>query len=158
MAVIEVVAEGDVAAPAATVYGWLADYAGVHPRFLPEAFSGYQVNEGGTGAGTVVSFSVTVGGRSRQYRMEVSEPEPGRVLRETDTGSTLVTDFTVAEQGTGSRVRIATTWQGAGGVGGFFERRFAPVALKRLYVDELGRIAAYARDERAPGSAGDIPA
>lgn len=145
MGVIEVVAEGDVAAPPATVYQWLADYGGVHPRLLPEAFSGYQVDEGGTGAGTVVSFTVTVGGRSRQYRMQVSEPEPGRVLRETDSGSSLVTDFTVSPQGAGSRVRISTTWQGSGGIGGFFERRFAPGALRRLYADELGRIAAYAR-------------
>lgn len=149
MGTIEVSAERSVATTADAVYGWLADYADHHHRFLPGAFSGYSVEAGGVGAGTVVSFSITAGGRTRSYRMAVSEPEPGRVLEESDTGSSLVTTFTVTPDGAdgeSSTVRIASRWEGAGGIGGFFERRFAPKVLRRLYVEELDRIDAYARN------------
>jgi Polyketide cyclase / dehydrase and lipid transport len=149
MGTIEVSAERPVAASADAVYGWLADYVDHHQRFLPAAFSGYSVESGGVGAGTIVSFSVTAGGRTRPYRMTVSEPEPGRVLKETDGGSSLVTTFTVTPVGEASTVRIITTWQGAGGIGGFFERRFAPKVLERLYVEEIERIDAYARNPGA---------
>jgi len=135
-----------VGAPPDTVYGLIADYRAHHPRFLPPAFSGFEVEEGGVGAGTVIRFTLNAGGRSRAYRMRVEEPEPGRVLRESDTASSLATTFTVTPEGTGSsRVRIETSWAGAGGVGGFFERLFAPAALRRIYDDELARLDRYAR-------------
>jgi hypothetical protein len=118
-----------------------------HPRFLPPAFSDFQVESGGVGAGTITRFKVTAGGRSREYRMTVAEPEPGRVLTESDTGSSLVTRTTVTPQGNASRVEISTTWQGAGGIGGFFERIFAPRALRSIYEDELRRLDAYAREQ-----------
>jgi hypothetical protein len=120
-----------------------------HPKFLPPAFSNFTVVEGGGGAGTVTTVNVTAGGRTRSYRMRVSEPEPGRVLQESDENSSLVTTFTVDPAGDGqqSKVRISTTWQGAGGIGGFFERTFAPRAMRRLYDDELRRLDAYAREQ-----------
>src|ERR1700761_5200916 len=119
MGTIEVSAERPVAASSDTVYGWLADYVDHHHRFLPAAFSDYKVESGGTGTGTMVSFTVTAGGRTRPYTMLVSEPEPGRVLVETDQGSSLVTTFTVTPTGETSNVCIASSWQGAGGIGGF---------------------------------------
>ncbi len=69
-------------APADTVYRYLADMRGHHPRFLPPAFSDFQVESGGVGAGTVTRRKLTAGGRTRECRMEVAEPEPGRVLTE----------------------------------------------------------------------------
>lgn len=145
MGTVAVSAERAVGVPAGTAYTCLSDYHQHHHRFLPPAFSNFTVEEGGTGAGTVVRFTVTAGGRVRDYRMAVDEPEPGRVLRETDTGSTMVTTFTVTPEGAGSRVRIDTSWAGAGGVGGIFERLFAPRVLRGIYVDELDRFDAYAR-------------
>jgi uncharacterized protein YndB with AHSA1/START domain len=145
MAKINVSAERAIGAPAETVYGYLADMSEHHPKFLPPAFSDFQVETGGVGAGTVTRFKVTAGGRTREYRMEVSEPEPGRVLQESDTGSSLVTKFTVTPEGDSSRVRIETTWDGAGGIGGFFERTFAPRVMRGIYDDELSRLDAYAR-------------
>jgi hypothetical protein len=65
------------------------------------------------------------------------------VLSESDTASTLVTTFTVSPAGSGSTVRIDTCWQGAGGVGGFFERTFAPRVLRQIYADELERLDRY---------------
>ena len=80
--------------------------------------------------------------------MKVAEPEPGRVLTESDTGSSLVTTTTVTPQGGRSLVSMSTTWTGAGGIGGFFERLFAPRAMRAIYTDELERLDSYARARR----------
>ena len=141
-------AERVIDAPADEVYGYLADMR-QRERFLPPAFSDFQVEEGGTGTGTVASFKITVGGRTRSYRMRVSEPVPGQTLLETDTGSSLTTTFSVTPHEGKSRVSITTSWDGASGIGGFFERAFAPRAMRLLYSDELDRLSAYARQQRA---------
>jgi uncharacterized protein YndB with AHSA1/START domain len=151
MGTIHVSAERTVDASAETVYGYLADMHH-HPRFLPPAFSDFEIESGGVGAGTITRFKVTAGGRSREYRMQVAEPEPGRVLSESDTNSSLVTTFTVTPQDGASRVVISTTWHGAGGIGGFFERLFAPRAMRGIYVDELERLNAYASGRTASDS------
>jgi Polyketide cyclase / dehydrase and lipid transport len=79
----------------------------------------------------------------------VDEPEPGRVLRESDQNSSLITKFTVDPgSGQSSLVKISTSWQGAGGIGGFFERTFAPRAMKAIYEDELQRLATYAQEQQ----------
>jgi hypothetical protein len=49
-----------------------------------------------------------------------------------------------------SLVQISTTWDGAGGIGGVFERLFAPRAMRGIYADELERLDAYAREHRDP--------
>lgn len=155
MATVRVHAERVVDVPAETVYAVLRDMEQHHPHILPPAFAGFTVESGGVGAGTVVRFTFTAGGRTRSYRMTVAEPEPGRVMTETDTDSSLVTTFTVTPQGTASRVCIDTEWAGAGGVGGFFERTFAPRALQRIYADELQRLETYAAGlARGGGAAG----
>ena len=153
MSRINVSAERIIEAPADLVYGFVADMREHHRRFLPAAFSDFEVESGGVGAGTVTRFKVTAGGRTREYRMEVAEPEPGRVLTESDTASSLVTTFTVTPEGDRSRVRIATTWEGAGGVGGFFERLAAPRVMRGIYVDELDRLNTYARERAATAQA-----
>jgi len=150
MGKIVVSAERVVDAPADTVYRYVADMRDHHPRFLPPAFSDFRVESGGTGAGTITRFTVTAGGRTRKYRMKVDEPEPGRVLTESDTGSSMVTTTTVSPRDGDSLVQIRTTWDGAGGIGGFFERMFAPRVMRAIYVDELERLNAYAREQR-PG-------
>ena len=99
MAPIHVSAERAIGAPADVVYGYIADHREHHPRFLPDAFSDFEVEAGGVGAGTITRFKVTAGGRTRDYRMEVAEPEPGRVMTESDTGSSLVTTWTVTPEG-----------------------------------------------------------
>jgi uncharacterized protein YndB with AHSA1/START domain len=148
MAKIVVSAERVIDAPADTVYGYVADMRDHHPHYLPPAFSDFRVESGGVGAGTITRFKVTAGGRSREYRMRVDEPEPGRVLTESDTDSSLVTTTTVTPRGGASVVQISTSWNGAGGIGGFFERTFAPRAMRPIYADELDRLDAYAREQR----------
>jgi uncharacterized protein YndB with AHSA1/START domain len=148
MAKVVASAERDIDAPADKVYGYLADMH-QHQRFLPPAFSDFQVEQGGVGAGTVTRFKITAGGRTRSYRMQVSEPVPGQTLVETDTGSSLVTTFNVTPQDGKSLVKITTSWDGASGIGGFFERTFAPRALRRLYLDELDLLNTYATEKHA---------
>lgn len=151
MGTIHVSAQRTIPAPADLVYGYIADMREHHPRFLPPAFSDFTVESGGVGAGTVTRFKLEAGGRTREYRMQVAEPEPGRVLTESDTGSSLVTTFTVDHDGDRSRVQISSSWEGAGGIGGFFERTFAPRVLRRLYEDELERLSSYAAERARQG-------
>jgi uncharacterized protein YndB with AHSA1/START domain len=148
MAKIVVSAERTVEAPADAVYRYVADMRDHHPRYLPPAFSDFRVESGGTGAGTVTRFKVTAGGRTREYQMRVDEPEPGRVLTESDTSSSMVTTTTVTPHDGASLVTISTSWNGAGGIGGFFERMFAPRAMRAIYTDELERLNTYAREQR----------
>jgi len=148
MGIINVEQEGPVGAPADLTYRLIADDAH-HQRFLPEGFSDFEVVEGGVGAGTLHRFKVTAGGRAREYLMRVDEPQPGRVLTETDQNSSLVTTFTVTPAGDTCLVRIQTQWNGAGGIGGFFERTFAPRVMRRMYADELAKLDGYAREQAA---------
>ena len=148
MAKISVSADRTVNAPADTVYRYIADMREHHPHFLPPAFSDFRVESGGVGAGTIVRYKVTAGGRTREFRTKVAEPEPGKILTESDTGSSAVTTFTVSPQGAASLVRISTTWDGAGGIGGLFERMFAPRVMRAIYTDELDRLDTYARGHR----------
>jgi hypothetical protein len=147
--VISVTAERKVGAPAPTVYGYIADYREHHPKFLPPAFSDWEVESGGVGTGTIVRFALTAGGRTRQNRQQIAEPEPGRVLTESDTGSSSVTTFTVTPDGDSCTVQLNSRWNGASGIGGFFERLFAPPTLRRIMTDELARLDAYAREQAA---------
>lgn len=133
----------DIPAPPHVVHAILADYHDGHPSILPPRwFTHLHVEQGGVGAGTVIRFGMKSGGRVTEMRAEVSEPEPGRVLveRGLDERGT-VTTFTVDPAGAdGSRVTIRTTWRAAG-FAGFVERLLAPMLLKRVYREELARLA-----------------
>jgi uncharacterized protein YndB with AHSA1/START domain len=144
VATIEVSEARTINAPAEAVYGYIADHE-QHERFLPPAFSDFRIEAGGVGAGTVTSFKVKAGGGTRAFRMRVEEPEPGRVLTESDQNSDLVTTWTVTPEGDTCRVQIHTAW-GADGVVGLFERLLAPRSLRRLYAEELERLDSYARE------------
>ncbi|PWW21449.1 polyketide cyclase/dehydrase/lipid transport protein [Geodermatophilus normandii] len=133
-------AERTVRAPAERVRAALADYTGTRREVLPEQFSDYRVDAGGQGSGTRVHWRfAATSKRVREQDVEVTEPEGSLVER--DTRSSMVTTWTVTPAGAGSStVRVRTTWDGAGGVGGFFERTFAPRGLRRVYDDLLGRL------------------
>jgi hypothetical protein len=146
VAEIRVGNERAISAPAARVYRILGNYREHHPRILPPAFSNVRVEEGGVGAGTIIAFRLKLGGRGRDFRQRVDEPEPGKVLTETDLATGAVTTFTVKAEGAEkSRVRIDTRFPSSGGVQGYLERTFAPRMLTKLYADELERLDTYAR-------------
>jgi hypothetical protein len=53
----------------------------------------------------------------------------------------LVTNWTVAPAGAaGSSVTVKTTWKGASGIGGFFERSFAPIGLRKIQAEVLANL------------------
>lgn len=134
--------ESRVPAPAAEVYDAIADYLDRHPRILPAAFTELVIEKGGVGAGTVLRYALRLGGRTRTGRMRVDEPAPGRVITETDLDTGAVTTFTVTSEGRDDcRVSIDTTWRSAAGVAGFFERLFAPGMLRKLYAEEVAKLA-----------------
>ena len=142
-------AERTIDAPADEVYRYLADMQ-LHSRFLPPPFYDFQVEERGAGTGSVVRFKINFAGGIRELRMQVTEPEPGRALVQTDTnGSGLVTTFTVTPQGEQARVNITSRFDGETGVAGVVERIIAPRRLHRVYAEELARLDAYAREQRA---------
>jgi hypothetical protein len=77
----------------------------------------------------------------------VTSPEEG-VLVETDGNSSMVTTYTVVGSDDGhASVVIETVWNGAGGIGGFFERTFAPKALVKIYDELLAKLAARVQSE-----------
>ena len=141
MSQVVVNAEKIISAPAEQVSRALADYETVRPRILPEQFSEYRVESGGRGAGTTVHWRfAATSKRVRDQLLDVTEPALGTLV-ETDRNSSMVTTWTVLAEGTGgSTVKVRTTWDGAGGIGGFFERTFAPKGLGRVYVDLLHRL------------------
>jgi hypothetical protein len=154
MAQLEVVAEREIAGSPDDVFDAIADYREIRPRLLTEQYTGYEVREGGDGAGTVVAFRFhATSRRVREMLLDVTEPGENELV-ETDRNSTFVTRYTVtpAAAAGGARVTIRTTWQGAGGVGGFFERLFAPRALTGVYERFLANLAA--ETEKPAGTAG----
>ncbi len=137
-------ASARIPAPPARVYGIIADYRNGHPRILPDAFSDLTVEAGGVGDGTVIRFTMTLFGRRYEFRAAVTEPEPGRVLVERNTGAnSAVTSFTV-DRGDAAEeavVTIRTEMPGRSGISGAIERFVTRRTMLRLYRDELARLA-----------------
>lgn len=128
-----------VAAPAEKVLATLADYASARPRILSEHYRDYRVVEGGQGVGTVAEWTLqATSKRSRNIRAVVSID--GNTITERDANSSLVTTWTIDSAGAGSQVATTTAWTGAGGVGGFFEKTFAPLGLKKIQAEVLAKL------------------
>ncbi|HEX7171108.1 MAG TPA: SRPBCC family protein [Candidatus Limnocylindria bacterium] len=143
---ISVSAQRHIDAPADRVYRYIADFREHHPKFLPPQFGPLEIETGGIGAGTVHRFSMTLAGRRTDYRVRVGEPEPGRVLIESDPSRLMLTTFTVDRELDGtSTVTIHTRWYTTG-LAGLLERLVAPPMLRRVYRAELALLDRYARD------------
>ncbi|MDT6984145.1 SRPBCC family protein [Streptomyces lusitanus] len=143
MAQVEATTERIVAADADTAFDALADYSGTRAKLLPEQFSEYEVREGGDGEGTLVHWKLqATSKRVRDCLLEVTEPTDGELV-EKDRNSSMVTTWRVTPAGEGrARVVVTSVWNGAGGIGGFFERTFAPKGLARIYDAVLARLDA----------------
>ena len=143
MAQVEATTERVVAADAETVFDTLADYSGTREKVLPGHFSEYEVREGGDGEGTVVHWKLqATSKRVRDCLLDVTEPTDGELV-EKDRNSSMVTTWRVTPAGEGrARVVVTSVWNGAGGIGGFFERTFAPKGLARIYDGVLANLAA----------------
>ncbi len=134
-----VAASAHIDAPASRVYAIIADYHAGHPSILPKAFRNFVVEQGGVGAGTIIRFEVHAFGTVTRCRAIVSEPEPGRVLVETNVEpTTSPTTFTVepAPDG-GCDVTFVTEATSRPGLAGAIERWLSTRFLKKLYAEEL---------------------
>ena len=144
---IHATASAVVAASPPTVYGLIADYHHGHPSILPARyFQNLQVEEGGVGAGTRISFQMRSLGKVWPLRAQITEPEPGRQLCETYPDTGMVTTFTVdpEDAGRSSRVTIDTRYTKAG-LSGWLERWFVPGFLREVFAAELRQLDEVAR-------------
>ncbi|MDQ0939746.1 SRPBCC family protein [Streptomyces sp. V1I1] len=143
MAQVEATTERIISADAEKVFDALADYENTRAKILPEHFSEYEVREGGDGEGTLVHWKLqATSKRIRDCLLEVAEPTEGQLV-EKDRNSSMVTTWTVTPAGEGkSKAVVTTVWNGAGGIGGFFEKTFAPKGLGRIYDEVLAKLAA----------------
>ena len=135
-----------IKAPPGLVYEVIADYARHHRNIVPPPyFRRLEVLEGGVGAGTRTRVEMRVLGVTRVFEQLVSEPEPGRVLREENQDGSAVTTFIVQRTGGGggTRVTITTELMARGGIAGFLERVVTSFMLPRIYRKELERLDEY---------------
>ena len=122
-----------------TVLAAVADYQAMRPKILSGHYSGYRVLEGGQGEGTVAEWKLQAT-KSRSREVKASVDVAGRTVIEKDANSSMVTNWTVAPAGPGSSVTVKTSWQGAGGIGGFFEKTFAPLGLRKIQAEVLDNL------------------
>lgn len=137
----QVTATTEITVPSdpATTVAALADYQVVRPAILTDRYTDYAVESGGVGTGTVATWRLhATEKRVRHVVADVVADASG--VTETDRNSSLVTRYAVSADGAGSRVVVTTTWDGAGGIGGFFERTFAPKGLARIHDGVLANL------------------
>ena len=124
----------------ATVLDAIADYQTVRPKILSPQYSEYQVLQGGHGQGTVAKWKLQAT-ESRVREVQANVDVAGHTVIEKDVNSSMVINWTVAPAGpAGSSVTVKTTWNGAGGVKGFFEKTFAPLGLRRIQDEVLANL------------------
>jgi hypothetical protein len=126
------------------VYSLIANYNDGHPRILPRQFTSLVVEQGGVGAGTIIRFQRSVFGKKQAFRAVITEPQPGRVLVETDLDANgAVTTFMVDPGGApaDSRVTISTELRVRSGFLGKIEKTLSTLLLRPMYVQELENLA-----------------
>ena len=150
MSTIHVEATEIINARPEAVYAVFSDYRVGHPAVLPKPyFTDLRVEQGGQGSGTIVQADMAVFGVKRSYRLTVTEPEPGRVLMETDPDAGVVTKFIVepVSGGQQSRVTISSDSRRSAGFAGLMERLMNPPITRRIYRQELRQLADYLRQQ-----------
>lgn len=149
MAHHQISASALIEAPAHQIYTIIADYSEWHPKILPKPpFVALTVEEGGYGAGTVVRFQMRLLGRLQEFHADITEPEPGRILVESDRNTGAITTFTVEprQNGQAAFVTIATTTTVRDGLLGRVEGWLTTRLLRPTYVKELAQLAAVAAE------------
>lgn len=131
MAEVRASATRSLGAPAERVLEFLRDYQ-ARQSILPDQYSAVRV-EGGE-----LAYHFASGGRERDFRLR--RDQSADELVERDQLSSFVQRWTVAETATGSTVTVEASWEGSGGIGGFFERLFAPLGMRRIYGEMLNKL------------------
>ena len=129
-------------APAKDVYSVLADYNNGHPKIMPKNFcEGLRVVKGtGIGENTRIEVRFNIYGQRETLIMDISEPEPGRILQEIDTKAVNITRFIVDPiDQESSRVTIQTKVMKQTGIppGPYLDMIIKEIVLKRVFKAEL---------------------
>jgi len=137
--------------PPSRVYNILADYREGHPAILPKKyFSEIVLLEGGKGSGTIFESQLNFMGIRQKYHVEVSEPDPGHILVETDEITGGVVTFIVKSFEGGSKSHLTISMQNkvSPGIKGYIEKLLNPYLNRRIFTEEIGLLRAYLQDKR----------
>ncbi len=152
MSWIHVEASSVIDARPEDVYAIVSDYRVGHPAILPKQhFTELIVEKGGQGAGTVVRVSARVWGKEYPFHQQVTEPEPGKVLVETDVETGQWTRFTFEplDEGKQTRVTITSEFPPSRGITGLLQRFMLPPVVRDMYRKELQNLTEYVRSANA---------
>ena len=132
-----------ISSPPQVVYSIIADYHNAHPKILPKPpFVSLVVEKGGVGAGTVALVQMKVMGKIQTFHTVVSEPDPGRVLVETnDTGYITTFTFDPHNDGKNSFVTFTTEIPDDSSLIKKLEFRLSRILLVPVYERELENLA-----------------
>jgi hypothetical protein len=150
MSQIPITASAIIPARADRIYALIADYRNSHARILPKSyFDPPVVEQGGFGEGTVITFQMRLMGQTRTFHSTITEPDPGRVLAETDAAAGTVTTFTVEPVGDGQEasVTINTSAKMPDGIPGAVQGWLTRQLLRPVYKKELAQLAAVAAQD-----------
>lgn len=151
MSMLNVIASAVVEASPEEVYAVFSDYEVAHKAILPKPyFAEMVVLAGGQGAGTVVDVHMEVLGNKKTYHLTVTEPEPGRLLVETDYKTGEGTRFIMEPLANGrqTRVTIDSKFNVSSGFAGFMERLITPPITRYIFNKELANLADYLKEQK----------
>ncbi|MCK6580411.1 MAG: SRPBCC family protein [Anaerolineae bacterium] len=146
MSIIRAQYDAVIDAPPEAIYAILRDYQGGHAAILPKPyFADLKILKGGVGAGTETLLTMKVNGRTMTYRQRITEPQPGRVIQETEINTGQWSRFTLEplDGGRRTRVTISAEQPASPGVMGLLERLFAPGVQWKIFSEELALLAEY---------------
>jgi len=138
------------------IYAILSDYRVGHAAILPKPyFQEMLIEQGGQGAGTILRLKMSVFGQESRYHQIVTEPEPGRLLVETDIETGQFSSFTLEplNGGAQTRVTIHSEFPGKPGLVGWMEKLMQPPIVRHIFKKELRNLAEYVRSTATLASA-----
>lgn len=130
------------------IWAVISDYRVGHAAILPRPpFTEMIVEEGGQGAGTLLLTRIKVWGKEFTFHQRVSEPEPGRLLLETDIDTGQFSTFRLEPLGGGQQTRVTIVAENPASPGlmGILERLTQPTINRRVFMQELRNLAGYIR-------------
>ncbi len=125
------------------LYQCLADFEHHFHHLLPPSFSGYRVENGGFGEGTVIGFSLSAYGRTQHVRLRMSEPILGKVITGFDQRVLLIATFRLRREGGQTQVEIDASWPNKPGIPGLKRRLCAYLVVRRQFNLILDRLETY---------------
>ncbi len=152
MSMLQVIASAIINASPEDIYAVFSDYEVAHNAILPKPyFEKMVVLAGGQGAGTVVDVYMNVFGNKKTYHLTVTEPEPGRLLVETDYNTGERTHFIMEPlpNGRQTKVTIDSKFSTSPGFAGKIERLITPPVTRYIFKKELENLAAYLKEKES---------